>query len=152
MSAITQIKSNAEWVRENFGPESGLADFGYNSKSVAYLDAVIGQIAEARPDAQTLAKYVSLLGAFLGEALLACHGGRWVETDEFPVLQIERGEVVHVIQPFGKVQKRIVNGEADSLVFFIGAFVPGILAGNAAPEWNAAEYPASRNKPWWKVW
>jgi len=152
MTAIEQIKANAAWVQENFSPESGLADFGYNAESIAYLDQFISRNIEGEPDEQLRAKYVSLLGAFLGETLVACYGGQWIETDGFPIIQVERGESIHAIQPFGKVEKRIINGETESLAFFFKDFIPAILAGNAPPEWKVAERPVDPKKPWWKVW
>ena len=152
MSVIDQLKKNANWVRDNFGRESGLSDFGYNAPSIEYVDGFIERNVRGTRDRNTLAKYISLLGAFVGEAIRSQHGGEWIETDNFPVLKIERGEMVHGIQPFGKVEKRIVNGESDSLIFFFNDFVPAILEGRAPPEWKVAEPPVDPKKPWWKVW
>jgi len=41
MSAPPQVKKNAQWVIDNFGPESGLPQFGSDAQSVAYLDTFI---------------------------------------------------------------------------------------------------------------
>jgi hypothetical protein len=152
MSVIDQLMKNADWVRDNFGPESGLADFGYNSDSIAYIDRYIDRNVRGVRDQKALAKYISLLGAFVGEAVRARHGGEWIETDTFPMLQIQRGEMIHGVQPFGKVQKRIADGETDSLAFFFNDFVPAIVEGRAPPEWKAGVRKVEPNKPWWKVW
>jgi len=152
MSVIDQILKNADWVRENFGPQSGLSDFGYNVESVAYIDGYIERNLRGATDRQTLAKFISLLGSFIGEALRSKHGGQWIVADNSPILKIQRGEMMHMVQPFGKVEKRIANGEVDSLVFFFNEFVPAILEGRAPPEWKIAELQPRSRRSWWKIW
>ena len=80
---------------------------------------------------------------------LPCSRPRRLENEECPLCI---SEMIHGVQPFGKVQKRIANGESDSLVFFFDEFVPAIVEGRAPSEWKAGERKVEPGKPWWKVW
>jgi hypothetical protein len=140
MSAPPQIKQNAQWVIQNFGPESGLAKFGYDADSVGYLDTFIErQGASFRSSEQSTNKIVSLLGAFLGEAIIATYGGAWNQTADGLALEIKSGSQHHILQPFDKVHKRLINGPADSLHYYFATFLPQVL--------GASE---GTRKPWWK--
>jgi hypothetical protein len=85
---------------------------------------------------------VSLLGAFLGEAIIATYGGAWQQSEQGLALSIQSGGQVHILQPFEKVHKRLTNGSEDSLHFYFATFLPQVLA---QPE------SSSSKKPWWKI-
>ena len=128
MSAPPQIKQNAQWVIENFGPQSGLPKFGFDAESVGYLDAFIDrQGASFRSSEQGTNKIVSLLGAYLGEAIIATYGGQWQQTADGLALAIESGSQRHILQPFHKVHKRLINGPEDSLHHYFATFLPQVL-------------------------
>ena len=141
MSAPHQIKQNAQWVIENFGPESGLPHFGYHADSVGYLDTFIDrQGASFRSSEQSTNKIVSLLGAFLGEAIIATYGGAWQQTADGLALVVERGTQHHILQPFHKVHKRLMNGPEESLRHYFCTLLPQVLS----------EPGGSPKKPWWR--
>lgn len=72
-STLQQIKENAVWVTERFAPESGLEQFAYSAESVLYLEQyLISHEAEVRATPLSINKYVHLLGAYLGECIIAC--------------------------------------------------------------------------------
>ena len=78
MSTPPQIKTNSQWVIDNFGPQSGLSEFGYNAPSVSYLDTFIDRQGESfLATEQSTDRIVSMLGAFIGEAIIATYGGEW---------------------------------------------------------------------------
>jgi len=141
MSESPQIKQNAQWVIQNFGPESGLAQFGYNADSVGYLDTFLDrQGASFRSNEQSTNKIVSLLGAFLGEAIIATYGGAWQQTADGLALAIESGSQRHILQPFHKVYKRLINGPVDNLRYYFATFLPQVVGGSRS----------CALKPWWK--
>jgi hypothetical protein len=149
MSAPPQIKKNAQWVIDNFGPESGLPQFGYDAQSVAYLDTFIErQGGSFRSSEQSADRIVSLLGAFLGEAIIARYGGEWHQRPEGLALSIQSGGQVHILQPFHKVHKRLTGGPEDSLHFYFSTFLPQVLAQPGASDSPPDGGP---KKPWWKI-
>jgi hypothetical protein len=153
MSLAEAAKNQASEFIELAKPASMNDNFGFDRQSVAYLDAFIDrQTKPARRDESLRAQFVSLLGSYLGEAILATYGGEWVELDGGLVIHIQRGDEVIMLQPFGKVHDRIMNGNEDNIEFYFAEFIPKTLAGEAPPEWKVAEYQADPPKPWWKLW
>ena len=148
MPAPPQITKNAQWVIENFGPQSGLGHFGYDGESVAYLDTFVDrQGASFRASEQNAERIISLLGSFLGEAIIATYGGDWQQTEQGLSLSIQAGGQFHILQPFQKVQKRLANGPEDSLHFYFATFLPQILS---RPGPTDLPPNAGTKKPWWK--
>jgi hypothetical protein len=146
MAAPPQIKKNAQWVIDNFGPQSGLERFDYDAESVAYLDTFIDRQGESfRANNASLDRIVSLLGAFVGEAIIATYGGEWQQSGQGISLLVKRGESVHILQPFQKVHARIANGPADSLYNYFATLLPVALSGPNPPA------PNEPKKPWWKI-
>lgn len=144
---IDRIKSNAAWVVQNYGPQSGLAEFGYDAPSVEYVEGFIErQISTITESEESIQKFVSFIGSFLGECIVATYGGEWSAGREGPGITIKHGEHVHFLKPFEKVHKRIVNGPEDNIYVYFADFIPHVLqnAGRVAP-------PARRG-PWWKFW
>jgi hypothetical protein len=153
MPTPQQIKKSAQWVIENFGPESGLPRFSYDAESVAYLDSFIDRQGESfRGSEQSTNKIVSLLGAFLGEAIIGRYGGEWQQTSDGISLRVPAGGQLHVLQPFHKVHKRLMNGPEDSLHYYFATFLPQVFS---APESRGSQSssPPGRGekKPWWKI-
>ncbi|HEY1786197.1 MAG TPA: hypothetical protein VGG30_11630 [Pirellulales bacterium] len=141
-----QIRKNSQWVIDNFGPQSGLERFGYDAESVAYLDAFIDRQGESfRANQKSLDRIVSLLGAFVGEAIIATHGGEWHENAHGISIVVKRGDTAHILQPFDKVRARVTAGPADSLLDYFSVLLPVVLSG---PGPQRAEEP---KKPWWKL-
>jgi hypothetical protein len=129
MSALPQIKKNAQWVIDHFGPQSGQADFGYNAESFAYLDAFIDrQGASFRANEPALDRIVSLLGAFVGEAILATFGGQWQDSEQGVGLSIMRDGQIHFLQPFHQVYERLTDTSANRLHSYFAEFLPEFLS------------------------
>jgi len=153
MSAPAPIKNNAQWVIDNFGPESGLPEFGYDAPSIAYLDEFIDRQGESfHASEQRTDRIVSLLGSFLGEAIVATYGGDWQQNDTGFAIAVQSGGQVHFVHPFQKVLKRLTDGPEESLHAYFAKFLPKVLS---QPEPHGSQ-PSSvaggaAKKPWWKI-
>jgi hypothetical protein len=129
MSQLQQVRANAAWVAEHFGRQSGIEPFACTPESVDYLDQFLERQEEiVQESMESTYRVVSLLGAYLGECIIAAYGGEWQEGPEGPAIVIRSGTGIHVLQPFQKVYKRIVNGAEDSLGFYFTKFIPQVLA------------------------
>ncbi|HWA24119.1 MAG TPA: hypothetical protein VG734_00485 [Lacunisphaera sp.] len=151
MSTLAQIKANAQYVQQQFGPKSGLDNFGYNAPSIAYLDGFLtrqNQLVACNP--QSIAKFTSLIGAFVGEAIIATYGGEWQEGDGAVRLRLAYGDHVHFLNPFQKVNNRILAGQEHNLESYF-SMIREILENPEVPEEPAPPTPPVAKKPWWKV-
>jgi hypothetical protein len=129
MSAFQQIWANAAWVADNFGKQSGIEPFAYTDESVAYLDDCLDRQADVvKASEASVNKFVSLLGAYLGECIIAKYGGEWQESPQGLFISIRTGKQCHILQPFHKVYKRIVDGTEDSLGSYFTDFIPRVMA------------------------
>ncbi|MCH7342542.1 hypothetical protein LZ017_04005 [Pelomonas sp. CA6] len=125
---LDQIKQNAKFVADRFGPASGVASFGCNGDSVAYLDAFISrQAGTITKDAQSQDRFISLFGAFLGECIVSTYGGAWVEAKNSIHLEVPANGKVNIVQPFHKVAKRVQFGESESLLVYFRDLLPAAL-------------------------
>jgi len=79
---IEKIKHNAELVVQQLTPLAG-NEFGYNEKSVKWLDDFIERMRNSGAFANAAQKqrYISMFGSYLGECVIRNHGGTWVEHD-----------------------------------------------------------------------
>jgi hypothetical protein len=129
MSQLQQIRANAAWVAENFGKQSGIVPFAQTAESVDYLDEFLErQEGIVKASEASVNKFVSLLGAYLGECIIANYGGEWQESPNGLAILIRTKAQAHWLRPFHKVYKRIANGREDSLGFYFSEFIPQVLA------------------------
>jgi hypothetical protein len=78
MTGPQKIHANAQLVTEKFRLSSGLGPrFGFNRKSVECVEQFIENECRARITSSKLAKLVSVLGSYLGEAVIHEYGGSW---------------------------------------------------------------------------
>ena len=153
MSLIEAARKQATDFAKMARQASMISGFGFNRKSVAYLDTFIDrQAGGLKRDPNLRARIVSAAGCFLGEAIIATYGGKWIEMDGGLMVQIEQGDQFHALTPHGKIEKRIMNGEEDNIKFYFGEFIPAILAGKAPEEWKIEPKMQALRKPWWKFW
>jgi hypothetical protein len=128
MSQIQQIRANATWVAENLGKQSGIVPFANTTESISYLDGFLErQKAMVKVSEMSIKKFVSLLGAYLGECIIANYGGEWQDSPPGVIL-IRTKTQAHFLRPFDKVYKRIVNGGEDSLACYFSDFIRQVLA------------------------
>jgi hypothetical protein len=108
---LAMIRGNAALVVEELGPIAGF-EFGFGSESVAWVDGYIDRQRRRLTDTDTTAKLVSVLGSYLGEAIIKAAGGAWDvhERDEIGV-RFDNGDWCF---PFSKVAKQFAGADADS--------------------------------------
>jgi hypothetical protein len=129
MSPAQQIRENAAWVAEHIGKQSGIEPFAYTAESVRYLDQFLArQEASVKSSGLSVNKYVHLLGAYLGECIIANYGGQWQESPEGPAVCIRTRAQAHWLRPFHEVYQRITNGGEDDLGRYFSEFIPRSLA------------------------
>lgn len=113
------IRGNAALVVEELGPISGMA-FGFGPDSVAWVDGYIERQRTRMTDPKTVASLVSVLGSYLGEAIIHAAGGRWDvhERDEIGV-RFDNGDWCF---PFSKVAKQFASGTAEAGESILGFY------------------------------
>ena len=134
---LAMIRGNAALVLAELGPLAGPA-FGYDLDSVAWVDAYIERQRQRYSGGDEAAQLVSVLGSYLGEAIIAAAGGAWDVHDRDEIgVRFENGDWCF---PFSKVAKQFAHGhaEGDSIVGFYNFSVDLIATGKArdvaAPE------------------
>jgi hypothetical protein len=130
-----QIKLNAQFVKDRFGPQSGIKNFGCNDESIAYLDGFISrQIAVVNKDSQTFDRFVSLFGSFIGECIVTSYGATWVVKDNDIHIESKIEDFLFITKPFQKVAQRIKVGEEENLLFYYSEVIPVLLGKKLAPK------------------
>jgi hypothetical protein len=89
-------------------------DLGYDAAGVAWADQYAQAVRPVESDDQ-LRVQTALLGSYLGEALMAVHGGAWVE--EEGEWRVELGDGRRAF-PFRVAMEQLRDGEASILELF----------------------------------
>lgn len=131
------------------------ANFGikldWSDKSVKKVEGMLGclhdDMAQSNPPEEAVWTFAKAFGSYVGEVLRKNHGGEWgivtLNGQSFPGMQ-QDGE--RLCWPWGRAQKRIVNGPEDNMWHYYQLLIPP----NAdAPKPEATEPP---KKPWWQLW
>jgi hypothetical protein len=116
MADQTWIKQNAELVIELC---QSLVDFefGYDEQSVAWLEDYIVRMRQRGAFETSLDKFTAVYGSYLGEAIIAAHGGEWSEDEDgFPCVLYRSVRIF----PMNKVAKLMRDGleGGDSILSF----------------------------------
>jgi hypothetical protein len=107
---LAMIRGNAALVFHELGPIAG-HEFGYGPESVAWVDGYIERQRRRLDDADAVSSLVSVLGSYLGEAVIKAAGGAWDvhERDEIGI-RFDNGDWCF---PFSKVAKQFACGTAE---------------------------------------
>jgi hypothetical protein len=120
------IRKNADLVVREMRKISGI-DFGYTVESVAWLDGYVER-QRVRPDMddEFVDRLVSVLGSYLGECIIQCYGGQWMNSDGQWCVCFDEGNCAF---PFNKIRKQFENGAeaGDSIASFFST-IPIIFA------------------------
>lgn len=119
-----QIAHNRDFAIEEFG-ELVEFPFGLNKESVAWLEGFIERQRESG-NAKPGGGLHSVLGSFLGEAIIAAAGGRWDEDEHGIGVLFPNGDKCF---PFAKVAKQMENGINDSVTSFYGIAIDYVATG-----------------------
>jgi hypothetical protein len=114
---IRNIRANADLVIRMFATETEFV-FGYNEHSVEWLDAYIEHIRKTPRTDEEFNQIVANLGSYLGESIIAAHGGSW-SLDQRGLAV--RWDEVNRAYPFAKVARHLLNGAEDSIYSFYSA-------------------------------
>lgn len=125
-----QIKADAEEAVERLSPLSGI-DFGYNPESVQWLERYIERLRKSEEflDPHKNLKLASMFGAFLGECVIHCYGGRWCCEDGQWYVVFDEGNAVY---PFAKVSKQMNAGLDEGINGFF-RMIPMLFAFSSDP-------------------
>ena len=114
---LAGIKANTALVFEKLGPLSRI-DFCFDRASVEWVQGYIERLRANRPDLSTNGNIVSVIGSYLGDAIIDAAGGFW---DELNGGQVGiRFTDTEWCFPFSKVRKQFENGleGGDSILSF----------------------------------
>jgi hypothetical protein len=131
---LQTIRKHTTFVTQYIGHKFGLPDFGPNAHSIGQLDAFIDlNVSSLSPEAAK-EKYMNMLGAFLGQSIVAVYNAQWkFDARGVPSLEIVGADgSVNILDPYAKVAKRIENGNADNLAFYFQQLIPQALASQKA--------------------
>lgn len=83
----------------------------------ASVEWVDGYIERVRPDLEEDALYglSNPIGAFLGECIIANHGGQWRAAEDTWGVYFDEQNAAY---PFAKAYKHLLNGSGDSILSF----------------------------------
>ena len=131
---LAMIRGNAALVVDELGPISGLDPFDYGPDAVAWVDGYIERQRQRMDDPEAVSSLVSVLGSYLGEAVIKAAGGAWdVHARDEIGVRFDNGDWCF---PFSKVAKQFACGTADggeSILSFYNVSI-GFIAGGAAGE------------------
>ena len=118
-----QFKHLAETLISTMSKQAGV-ELAYDAASVAWVDGFVERQRE-RFAGEEAGGLVNVIGAFVGECIIANFGGRWRESDGTWGVFFDEGTAAF---PFAKVRKQFDNGRAggDSVRSFYES-VPAIL-------------------------
>ncbi len=130
---LAMIRGNAALVLDELGPISGI-DFGYGPESVAWVGGYIDRQRTRLDDPNAIASLVSVLGSYLGEAVIAAAGGAWdVHARDEIGIKFDNGDWCF---PFSKVAKQFASGTAtecgESILSFYNVSIAYIAGGRLA--------------------
>ncbi len=122
-SVIEQIRTNAALIIAVAADKLGV-HLAYDEAGVRWLDGFIQRQHEAG-NADNRDKLTSTLGSYLGECIIHCFGGAWVQLDGLWAIGFDDQNAVF---PFAKVSKQLTNGQDDSVLSFFTA-IPLLFKG-----------------------
>jgi len=125
---LAMIRANAALAIEEFQALSG-ADFGYDAPSVAWVEGFVERMRKRYSEDGAPSGMVSVIGSYLGEAIISGTGGEWIEDDAGGLgVRFENGDTAY---PFVKVQKQFDDGLAggESIASFYNVSVTLVAAG-----------------------
>lgn len=128
---VEVIRENADalvgFARDSFG-----VALGFDPDGVAWLD---GFIEQRRPGLSPVlvTNLVLTTGAFLGECLCRCYGGRWVRVEDRWGVRFASGATVF---PLAKARKHVECGPGDSVLSLFQAIPEFLRAGGSGRTWR----------------
>ncbi len=110
MSATPKLRQAAELFAK-LSADAG-RELTYDDAGVAWADQYVEAVRPVETDDQ-LRVHTALVGGFLGEALLAQHGGAWVDDDGEWAVELADGTRLH---PFRATMTQLREGSGRSIL------------------------------------
>ncbi|MES2644411.1 MAG: hypothetical protein V4850_33300 [Myxococcota bacterium] len=118
MTNEEKLRANAQLVVDMLGPHSHDPAFGFNRASLVWVQGFIER-QRVRPDrdAEFREGMIQNVGSYLGECIIACHGGCWSSTPDGWAISFGPKRAAF---PFSKVRKQWDDGTeaGESIVSF----------------------------------
>lgn len=141
---LAAIRANAQMVIEQIGPQCSVAPFGFDAASVKWIDGFIErQRVRSDVDADFMSRLTTVIGSYLGEALIRTYGGKWAVSSDGWCVEFSEGNACF---PFTKVAKQFANGATDSVYGFF-TLIPRVLLRTHPPEQQTSG--ARPRDGWW---
>jgi hypothetical protein len=128
---LAMIRSNARFAIEELGKLND-GKFGLDRDSVAWTEGYIERQRTRLQGEAPSEALISVLGSFLGEAIIAGAGGHWIEDDNGGVgIEFQTGDRCY---PLGKVAKQFDLGleAGESILSFYNIAVDFVAKGKLA--------------------
>jgi hypothetical protein len=105
-----------DFARDHFGLSLDGTD-----ASIEQIETILtrfhDEMAAASPTQETILQFAKMFGSYVGEVFRRNHGARWgmvtIGADTFPGMETDK--VAARFWPWGRVQKRLVNGPEDNV-------------------------------------
>lgn len=130
---LSRVRDNAAFAIREFSEASGVA-IALDRDSVAWVDGFIDRMRLRYGNDGAPGGLVSVIGSFLGEAIIARAGGEWVSDDAGGVgVRFACGDTAY---PFGKVEKQFDQGSAagESVLSFYDVCVNFVATGKLSEQ------------------
>jgi hypothetical protein len=129
---LAQVRDNAAFAIREFTEVSG-TDFALDRESVAWVEGFIERMRVRYGDDCAPSGIVSVIGSYLGEAIIAKAGGDWVSDDTGVGVAFASGDTAY---PFAKVSKQFDQGLAagESILSFYDVCVNFVATGKFAEQ------------------
>jgi hypothetical protein len=127
-----QIRDNAAFAMREFGEASG-TEFALDRESVAWVEGFIERMRLRYGEDGAPSGIVSVIGSYLGEAIIAKTGGKWQSDDKGIGVAFASGDTAY---PFAKVSKQFDQGLAagESILSFYDICVNFVATGKLAEQ------------------
>ncbi len=125
---VAQIRANSSFAIEEFR-SAAEKDIGLDAGSVAWVEGFVERARERYGASGAPSGLVSVIGSYLGEAIIAETNGHWAVDDEGRIgVQFPNEDAVY---PFAKVQKQFDDGVAggESILSFYTVAVSYLAIG-----------------------
>lgn len=129
---LAQVRDNAAFAIRGFSEVSG-TEFTLDRESVAWVEGFIERMRVRYGDEGAPSGVVSVIGSYLGEAIIAKTGGEWRSDDAGVGVAFANGDMAY---PFAKVSKQFDQGLAagESILSFYDVCVDFIATGKLAEQ------------------
>lgn len=127
------IRASAAFAVEEFGKlrEGG---FGLDAESVAWVEGFIERQRLRLPPGEEPDGLITVIGSYLGEAIIAAAGGDWIEDDRGGLgIRFDNGDTAY---PFAKVAKQFAQGQeqGESIASFYDISVDFVAKGRLSEQ------------------